>query len=164
MLLAMKEHPALQAVIVGGAPDEEKAVLEQLQRDLELAGMSDRFHWLGELPPKDMESVFCAMDLLVHTSVTPEPFGRILLEAMSQGVPVLSSSKGGPREIISHEQDGLLSDACERALAEQISRVIKSPQLRRKLGEAGRLTVQNRFHEDVCTLPILECLSALSFL
>ena len=47
-------------------------------------------------------------DILVHASQTPEPFGRTIIEAMSVGVPVIASDAGGPKEIITDMEDGLL--------------------------------------------------------
>ena len=50
------------------------------------------------------------LDLLVHTSLTPEPFGRVIIEAMALHVPVVASNLGGPKEIIDDGVDGFLVD------------------------------------------------------
>ena len=48
------------------------------------------------------------MDMLVHASITPEPYGQVIVEAMHAGLPVIAASGGGPSEIVTDGVDGLL--------------------------------------------------------
>src|SRR5678815_4470578 len=59
---------------------------------------------------RDIETVYAAIDVMVHTAIEPEPFGRVIVEAMLQGAPVIAASSGGPLEIIDDNVDGLLRD------------------------------------------------------
>jgi glycosyltransferase involved in cell wall biosynthesis len=49
-----------------------------------------------------------SFDILIHASVEPEPFGRVIIESMALGTPVIASNIGGPKEIIDNETDGYL--------------------------------------------------------
>jgi glycosyltransferase involved in cell wall biosynthesis len=78
------------------------------------------------------------MDVLVHASITPEPFGQVVIEGMSVQLPVVASRGGGPEEIITDGVDGLLYPRGDvAALAEILVRLEAEPQLRTKLGRAG---------------------------
>ena len=72
---------------------------------------------------------------------TLEPFGFAPLEAMACGTPVVSVSEGGVREYIQHGVNGLLTgDRTPAALAEHLSAIVASPELTKRLGDAGRNT------------------------
>ncbi len=51
------------------------------------------------------------MDVVTHTSVHPEPFGIVTLEAMSRSKPLVSTTIGGPAEVVVNGETGLLVDA-----------------------------------------------------
>lgn len=57
-------------------------------------------HWLGPLSGSDAADLIADLDCLVYPSTAPEPFGLVLVEALACGVPVVSTSWGGPREIL----------------------------------------------------------------
>ena len=57
---------------------------------------------------KDLPSEMQKLDLLVHASLTPEPFGRVIIEAMALHIPVIAGNLGGPKEIIDDCVDGFL--------------------------------------------------------
>jgi len=85
-------------------------------------------------------------DVLLFPSIWPEPFGRILIEAMASGLAVVCTPVGGVPEIVTHRQDGLFfapEDA--EGLASQIERLLRDPPLRRRLSRAAQHTVKERF-------------------
>lgn len=85
------------------------------------------------------------MDVLVNLS-EPEPFGISLLEGMALGVPVVAVATGGPLEIVEHERSGLLlSSRGPQAIADALQGLLADPQLRGKLGDAGRERVRSNF-------------------
>jgi glycosyltransferase involved in cell wall biosynthesis len=53
-----------------------------------------------------MVPMYAAMDVVVHASRMPEPFGLVVVEAMAAGKPVVATAAGGPAEIINHAADG----------------------------------------------------------
>jgi glycosyltransferase involved in cell wall biosynthesis len=86
------------------------------------------------------------LDLLVHASVEPEPFGLVLIEAMASSRPVVASRAGGPVEIVAHGTSGLLvTPGDHRELAAAILKLINDPAWARGLGQAGRRRVEKHY-------------------
>ncbi|MFO0951437.1 MAG: glycosyltransferase family 4 protein [Isosphaeraceae bacterium] len=92
------------------------------------------------------EAVFRALDVVVHASTRPEPFGRVIVEAMACGRPVIASRAGGAAELF---EDGETAMGCPpgdpQALAGAMARLAADPGLRARLGEAGRSAAAERF-------------------
>ena len=74
--------------------------------------------------------------------------GLKALQFMSLGIPTICSPVGVNTEIIQHGQNGLLART-EDEWVEQLKRLLRSPELRKTLGEAGRRTVQSRYSAKV---------------
>lgn len=94
----------------------------------------------------NMTPYYARLDVLVHAAVRPEPFGLTIIEAMAAGVPVVAADEGGPREIVTHEMNGLLyapRDAA--ALRDAVTRVMADPALATRLTLTGADTVERRF-------------------
>ena len=95
---------------------------------------------------EDNAAAIRSLDIVVHASTKPEPFGLVIVEAMACARPVLISAGGGATEIFTEGVDALSyppGDAC--ALAELIRKLIGSDATRRRIGLAGRATVERRF-------------------
>jgi glycosyltransferase involved in cell wall biosynthesis len=79
------------------------------------------------------------MDISVHASIVPEPFGQVVVEAMAAGLPIVAADAGGPAEIVTHEVDGLLYPAGDiGALASLLRRLAADASLRARLGQGAR--------------------------
>lgn len=94
----------------------------------------------------DVARVINSLDVIVHASVEPEPFGRVLIEAMACGKPVIAANAGGVPEIVENGVNGLLvtpGDAGQ--LAEMALRLLNDEAERRRLGTAGRQRVEQCF-------------------
>jgi len=100
-------------VLVGGPiydTTAEKGYAEELVRRVRRSSsggtkaepLSDRIHFLKFHP--EPWRLYPEFDLVVHFSTRPEPFGRVIAEAMASGVPVIAADAGGPREIV---EDGV---------------------------------------------------------
>jgi glycosyltransferase involved in cell wall biosynthesis len=77
-------------------------------------------------------------DALVHASIIPEPFGRVIVEGMAAGLPVIAAGAGGPTEIVTDGVDGLLHRPGDvSSLADALQRLAGDPELRRSLGDAA---------------------------
>jgi glycosyltransferase involved in cell wall biosynthesis len=86
-----------------------------------------------------------AMDVLVNCSAH-EPFGIVLLEAMSVGVPVVAVASSGPLEIVEHGRSGILArDNDPNTLADALEPLIADEALRRRLGRAGQDRAERHF-------------------
>ena len=92
----------------------------------------------------DALSYMCASDLVAHTSVEAESFGRVLVEAMALGRPLIASPYGGPTEVIEDGISGLLvTPTAVDELADAIVNVLTDADLADKLSRGG----QARFEE-----------------
>ena len=117
-----------------GAPlfgQEDEDFLEALRRLCSELGLDGRITFDGHLDPVP----YWELDVLVHASVVPEPFGQVVGEGMAAGLPVLAARAGGPAELIVDGQTGVLyamGDADDLATA--MRRLADDPELRRRLG------------------------------
>ncbi len=85
-------------------------------------------------------------DIVLHTSIEPEPLGRVILEAMALGKPVVATNLGGPREILTDRTDGLLVAPDDpTTLASSISLLCEDPKLREALGQNAEERVTFKF-------------------
>ena len=90
--------------------------------------------------------VYRALDVVVHGSTQPEPFGRTIVEAMACARPVIVANAGGAAELFSDGVDAVgVAPGDPKALSEAILRLAGSPELRRRLGEQARQTAVRRF-------------------
>ncbi|QWU17154.1 Glycosyltransferase involved in cell wall bisynthesis [Paenibacillus sophorae] len=95
---------------------------------------------------EDIQGLMQQADLLVHTSITPEPFGQVIVEGMAAGLPVIASNEGGPVEIVVPGETGLLIQPGDPAiLTEAINWMVDHPQEREKMAEAGIKRVREHF-------------------
>lgn len=144
MVEAMRSDPRLRAVIVGDQSDGSPAYFDEVRACIREAGVADRFVLAGY--QRDVEPWYAAMDVVVHASVTPEPFGMVVPEAMAAGRAVVAADAGGPREIVRPGVDGLLVPPRDvHALADAVARLAADPALRASMGAAGRAAAAARF-------------------
>jgi len=132
----------VQILVVGGDPIGG-AVQRALKADVGRAGYTDAFHLLGYRD--DIAAILRATDILGLPSIA-EPFGRVVIEAMSSGAAVVATKAGGVPEIIDHGINGLLVPPDDYAgfLAACDSLVLDAG-LRRDLAQHGLETAKERF-------------------
>lgn len=98
-------------------------------------GIADRVIWAGQRG--DIADVLSACDVLAHPT-TDEPFGRVLIEALALGVPVVAADSAGPAEIITHGVSGLLTTPGDPdSLAAGVKRVLSDAALVERLRTDG---------------------------
>jgi glycosyltransferase involved in cell wall biosynthesis len=133
----------LHVVIVGGDSfGFEPGYAQSLPRIVGELGLEDRVTMTGEVA--DAGPYIEQMDILVNAS-DPEPFGIVLLEGMARGVAVVAVNAGGPTEIVTDGQTGVLArSGAPEDLADALEPLLVSPALRREIGAAGR----ERFARD----------------
>jgi glycosyltransferase involved in cell wall biosynthesis len=125
-----------RAVVVGGALFGEDAYAQGLVGLSEALGIRERVEFRGQR--LDVWDELSRHDVLVHASVTPEPFGQVILEGMAAGVPVIAARAGGPAEILRHDETGLLyAPVDQQGLADAMLRM-RDPKLRKRLSNAAR--------------------------
>lgn len=132
----LKSHPAV-FLIAGDSPDPDSPFPRFLNARAEERGVAENVRFLGHR--EDVASVMDACDVVVHASTSPEPFGRVILEAMALGKPVIATRGGGPSEVIAEGEDGLLVPPGDpSAMAAAIGELIERPDSRERLGRAGK--------------------------
>ncbi len=127
-----------QFVIVGTPLFGEESYEEEIRRQVRDSGIESRVEFLGFR--KDIPQVLRSLDILVHASTTPEPFGQVVVEGMAAGLPVIGTDGGGVREIITHDKTGLLvpmSDA--PALTRALDGLLRDPERRNAWQSRGRI-------------------------
>jgi glycosyltransferase involved in cell wall biosynthesis len=128
-----------QLWLVGDAMFGESLYVDRLRRQIDALGLDDRVELRGFRD--DVWSELARLDVLVHASTSPEPFGQVVLEGMVYGLPVIAAAPGGPAEIMVDEVDGLLVPAGSvDALAAALERLASDPGLRDRLGQSARIT------------------------
>jgi glycosyltransferase involved in cell wall biosynthesis len=128
-----------QRAVVIGAPlfgPEEQAYAAGLHQIAEDLGIADRVGFLGHVD--DVTSQLTQLDVLVHASIVPEPFGQVVVEGMAAGLPVVAARAGGPAEIISNTIDGFLFTPADiDELATTLVRLDADDSLRARVGQAA---------------------------
>jgi glycosyltransferase involved in cell wall biosynthesis len=119
--------------VIGSALFGEDAYEQRLREQAERLGIASQIEFRGFR--EDVQVELGELDVLVHSSVIPEPFGQAVLEGMAAGIPVVATDAGGPAELITNGRDGILTqpgDAHE--LAETLRRLESDAALRAALG------------------------------
>ncbi len=117
-------------------------------------GMKDAVTFLGWWD--DMSGLYASLSVLIHPALG-EPFGRVLVEAMGCGLPVVAYDCGGPSEIVRDGKTGFLVPAGDwEALAERTCRILQDENLRSKLGEAAKKRARARFGSDLTSRRVME--------
>jgi glycosyltransferase involved in cell wall biosynthesis len=128
-----------RAIVVGSAMfgDAENRYAKELHAQVAGLGIGERVEFRGFR--HDVWSELADMDVLVHASITPEPFGQVIVEAMLAGVPVIAVAGGGPSEIVTDGVDGLLYPPGNvKALSAALTRLASDPDLREQLSVRAR--------------------------
>jgi glycosyltransferase involved in cell wall biosynthesis len=144
LLEAISGLPKVQVAVIGDAffgADAYKARLLERAGQPDLAG---RVHFLGFR--NDIPELMTCVDLVAHTSVAPEPFGRVIVEGMLARKPVVASNAGGAAEIIVHERSGLLTASGSVAeLRDAIERLSLDPGLAGQFAAEARRRAEDLF-------------------
>ena len=140
---ARGKDAARVSIVGSGPPDYE----QRLRSAAEAGGAEIDFR--GRVPHDEMPSVYREHDILVFPSTWQEPFGLTHLEAMASGTPVVSTANGGQGEFLEHDGNALVFEKGNtEQLARCIGRLMDDAELRRRLAENGRRTVEERFALD----------------
>ncbi|SMG26310.1 glycosyltransferase [Paraburkholderia susongensis] len=132
---ALARLPDAHLVLVGAPLFGEDAYAQRLHEQAAALGIADRVHFAGF--QDDVPAWMKAMDVILHTSTEPEPFGRVIVEGMAAARPVIAAAAGGVTEIVRHGRNGwLVKPGDAAALAGAIGTLRADPAL------AGRLAKQ----------------------
>jgi glycosyltransferase involved in cell wall biosynthesis len=146
-LARLPETLRVRGYVVGGAlyrTERSQQDLAELRRAARELGLEGRVGFAGFVA--DAAEAMRALDVVVHCSTEPEPFGLVIAEAMACGRAVVASRAGGARELVSDGHDALThapGDATE--LAARVRELATDAGLRARLGRAARLSAERRF-------------------
>jgi glycosyltransferase involved in cell wall biosynthesis len=144
LALIAEDQPRAHVVIVGGVHRAGEEYARELRARIESLGLGERVHLIGFRD--DVPDVMNAMDVVVHASVRPEPFGRVILEGMLLGKPVIAADAGGVPELIADGCTGYLAPPGDvRELAACLRKVLGAPDGGRAMGARARTWAQEKF-------------------
>lgn len=146
-LARLPRELAVRGYIIGG-PVYQTAGSQLTESELRRAaadlGIADRVVFTG--PVRDAAGALRALDVVVHASTQPEPFGMVIAEGMACGRPVIVSLAGGAAELIEVDVDGLgYPPGDEVRLAAAIARLAHDRELRHRLARHARASAERRF-------------------
>jgi glycosyltransferase involved in cell wall biosynthesis len=136
--------PGVRGLVIGGYPPGGEAYVRELKALATELAIADHVTFTGFRP--DVADLLPALDVVTHTSIEPEPFGRVITEAMAMKRPVVASAAGGPVEIIQDGVSGfLVTPGDHEALAERVVELLKDPSRAQLIGERAAQDVAARF-------------------
>jgi glycosyltransferase involved in cell wall biosynthesis len=141
---AMAELPGVHLVLVGDALFGEQGYAERLRRQVAALGLQDRVHFLGFR--RDIPRLMRMVRVVLHTSTSPEPFGRVIVEGMLARQPVIATRAGGVGEILTDGHTGVMVAAGDPvALAGAIRRLLNEPEWAASIAASGRDHAEKEF-------------------
>lgn len=138
--------PDAKALIIGDFSDGDSAYQDQIQKMIDDSGFAERVIMTGYV--KDVGSMYAIMDVCVHTSIEPEPFGLVIIEAMANGVPVIAADTGAPKEIITDGENGyIINPHSSQKLADTIIQLLTDDAQREKIGRNALQHVEQHYND-----------------
>jgi glycosyltransferase involved in cell wall biosynthesis len=158
LLNALAKIPAAHGVIVGEALFQEEQVYAQyLRSEADRLNVNERVHFLGFR--EDIPCLMRTVDVVAHTSISAEPFGRVIVEGLLAGRPVIATNAGGAVEIIEDGSHGLLvppGDADALALA--IRQILDSPDQAEHWARSGRAHARSTFTVEAMIAQVMSAI------
>lgn len=137
-----------------GGPEKGGAFAAELESLASGLGIADRVRWLGSR--RDVPRLLNAASLAFSTSVKAEAFGRVAVEAMAMGVPVIATALGGSLETVVEGETGWLvhpngrGEIEPQAVAQTIGRALRNPPRLARMGRKARAHVLAHFTAEQC--------------
>jgi len=150
--MVIRDRPSLDVrFYIIGAPiyitSGSQFSLQELQKLADRLGIGDRVEFLGF--QANMPDIYLWLDLVIHASTQPEPFGYTIAEAMACGRPVIVARSGGAAELFINDVEAVAVNPRDAAtLAVTIEYLICNPEHRHKLGENARKKVVKSFNQN----------------
>lgn len=146
-LARLASDTLVRGYVIGGPiyqTDSQWSLME-LQQEAERLGLADKVGFTGFV--ENTEAAMRSLDIVVHASTKPEPFGMVIVEAMACGRSIIVSKAGGAAELFEEERTGLGHPPGDvTVLAAQMARLVNDPSLRARLGNAARAAAVISFH------------------
>jgi glycosyltransferase involved in cell wall biosynthesis len=151
----------ISALFIGDALFGETDYVQQLQEQVKALGLEQRTRFLGFR--SDVPQLMHLCDLVAHTSTAPEPFGRVIIEAMLCKRPVIAANAGGAAELIAPSQTGWLCEPGDpQQLAERIMFCHQHPEQSQAIADVAQQQASQHFHLSTINQQLAKHLQQIS--
>jgi glycosyltransferase involved in cell wall biosynthesis len=145
MARVRREIPDVRCLLVGDTSPSDREYGQSLHALVASLGLDKQIVFTGF--QRNVGDFLMMVDVMVHASVLPEPFGRVILEAMACKKPVIGARAGAIPEIVEEGRTGLTFPPGDAgSLAEAIVSLISDRDRIRRFGESGYRRLVNEFH------------------
>jgi glycosyltransferase involved in cell wall biosynthesis len=147
--------------IAGGAQRPAEArYLDELRERVAQLHLTESVKFLGERA--DVPQLLAAADIFCQTNLEPEPLGLSIVEALSAGLPVVTTRAGGPAEFLDPSCAVLVDEQDPNLLATQLARLVEDEEGRRVMGKHARHLYEREFEPGVCSEKFSEVLGKVA--
>ncbi len=147
----VRRHPNVRFLLVGNG-----ILYDQILEQVRQMGIAENFVFAGLIDRERIPDMISAMDIVAHTGLW-EGLPRVLPQAMAMGKPCVSFDTDGTPEVLISGKNGYMIKRHDTAgLTEAVSKLIADPELRLKMGEAGRKHVDPMFRAETMVQEIAE--------
>jgi glycosyltransferase involved in cell wall biosynthesis len=159
---ALGECPEnVNVIVVGDALFGEDKYVKELHQQVKSLGLENRVKFLGFRD--DIPLLMSACNLVAHTSIAPEPFGRVIVEAMLCGKPVVAAKAGGAMELVEDGINGfLVTPNNVDELAQVINNCVHEKVNIDDIANHGKMNASHRFNVDSINYKIQELLKSVA--
>jgi glycosyltransferase involved in cell wall biosynthesis len=131
-----EKAPEMHLICIGAKDTEEPEWWRYLMDKTNRSKYKKRIHWMGQVD--DVRPWYRAAEMLVLSSES-EPFGRVIVEAMAMGVPVIASRGGGVTEIITDNENGILTGpGNDNEIASSIKKVLENETFKNRISSGAK--------------------------
>jgi glycosyltransferase involved in cell wall biosynthesis len=163
-LALLRDRSRVRGYVVGGSiyrTERSQIDLTELRDAAARLGVAETVGFTGYV--SDPVAAMRSLDIIVHASTRPEPFGRVIIEGMAIERAVITTATGGAAELIEPGQSALAVPPDDApALAAAIERLAAQPDLRLRLGAAGRARVERLFNRETMVGSIVRLYARVS--
>lgn len=151
-----EKYPDVSFIIPG-----KGTLLGKLQKRVEKMGIQERFKFLGYVDRERLINLY--QNATIHIIPSHyEGLPTVLLEAMSCGLPVVATAVSGNLDVVYDGENGILiSPKKPKEMADAISMLLDDDEMKRKLGEAARRTIEERYTWEAISDKIIRCYESL---
>jgi glycosyltransferase involved in cell wall biosynthesis len=151
VLQAIKEvkrfYPDIKCLIVGSVCKGAEVYKTELDKYIKDNDLGENFIFTGFR--KDIPNILNVLDILLHASIEPEPFGRVILEGMAACKPIIAINAGGIPEIVINRETGILVPINDyQGIAENIHYFLSNPDKAKEMGQKGKERLINEFSNE----------------
>ena len=147
-------------ILVGDALFGEQEYVKDMHEKVIALGLENRVKFLGFRA--DIPQLMAVCDLVAHTSIAPEPFGRVIIEAMLCGKPVVAAQAGGAIELV---QDGINGFLVTPGKPQELARVINNCRQESvktaNIANNAKISATQRFDVKIINQQIQELLKSI---